>query len=70
MERAWPLIVADFRREYGLDPDGLAGLSVREFVWLLQGLSVDARFMRAWAATPKHVYRPEDIAAIKAAARR
>jgi hypothetical protein len=40
--RHWRLIVADFRREYGIGPVELAVMGSREFGWLLAGLSSDA----------------------------
>lgn len=70
MQKRWPLLVADFRREYRIGGAELADLPAREFVWLLQGLSDRSRFRQAWAAEPKHVYDPDEIDAIKAMARR
>lgn len=70
MQQRWALIVSDFRREYGVSADELAGMALDEFTWLLQGLSTDARFAQAWADAPKNLYRQDDIAAIRAAARR
>lgn len=70
MQQQWPLIVADFRREYQIDSSDLAAMYADDFQWLLQGLSADARFMRAWSAAPKNLYDPADIEAVTAAARR
>lgn len=70
MATRWALVVADFRREYGMDADELAELPFLDFQWLLQGLSKHARFLTAWAKAPKHVYDRDEIAAITAAARR
>ena len=70
MTERWALIVADFRREYAADTDALAGMSLPEFMWLLQGLSDKARFRTAWHDEPKHMHDPEDRARITAAARR
>lgn len=50
--------------------DELAELSLDEFLWLLQGLSGDSRFQRAWADKPKTLHDPADRAAVVAAARR
>lgn len=61
--------MADFRREYQVDSDALAVLPLDEFMWLLQGLSEHSRFAAAWEKQPKHVYDPDKIAAITAAAR-
>jgi len=66
----WPLVVADYRREYHMDPRALACLSLQEFLWLLRGLSHRARFTRAYADAPKHLHDPADRAAVIAAARR
>lgn len=63
-------MVSDYRREYGMPGDELAGLSLNEFLWLLQGLSKNSRFQRAWADAPKHLHDPADRAAVHAAARR
>ena len=41
------MILADFRREYGYDPDDVWVMPTRWFRWYLNGLSGDARF---WAA--------------------
>lgn len=70
MQQQWSLIVADYRREYGISADDLAAMSLDEFQWLLNGLSRHSRFLRAWGETPKHIYDPDEIAAVKAAARR
>lgn len=70
MQSRWPLIVADFRREYQLDADALAALDAPEFQWLLVGLSRNSRFQRAWADQPKTLHDPEERAALVAAARR
>jgi hypothetical protein len=48
----------------------LAGISLPEFQWLIQGLSKHSRFQQAWSDAPKHLYDPADIAAVRAAARR
>lgn len=48
----------------------LAGISLPEFQWLLQGLSEHSRFAQAWQDAPKNLYDPADIAAVTAAARR
>jgi hypothetical protein len=66
----WALLVSDYRREYGMGTDELAGLSLDEFLWLLQGLSSRSRFQRAWADQPKTLHDPADRAAVIAAARR
>lgn len=66
----WSLVVADFRREYGMDPDALAALDVDHFRWLLTGLSDRSRFRTAWSKAPKHMHDPNDRAALIAAARR
>lgn len=66
----WPLVVSDFRREYRVSADELAGMGTDEFTWLLSGLSERSRFVTAWSKTPKHVYDPDEIAAIRAAALR
>lgn len=66
----WPLVIADYRREYHMDGAALAGLSLDEFLWLLRGLSQRARFVQAWTDTPRHMHDPEDRAALIAAARR
>jgi hypothetical protein len=63
-------VVSDFRREYNMTPDELAGLGLPEFTWLLEGLSDRSRFRVAWSNAPKHVHDPKAIAAITAAARR
>jgi hypothetical protein len=63
-------VVADFRREYHMTGAELAALSADEFTWLLSGLSDDSRLRQAWHHTPKHVYDPDEIAAIREAARR
>ena len=68
--RHWALIVADFRREYQMPADELAGLSWPEFSWLLRGLSGQSRFNVAWSEAPKNLYDPDEIAAVTAAARR
>lgn len=70
MQRRWALIVSDFRREYRVSGAELAGMSLPEFQWLLQGLSEHSRFAQAWQDEPKNLYHPDDIAAITAAARR
>jgi hypothetical protein len=62
--------VSDYRREYGISSDELAGLPVTEFLWLLQGLSRNSRFQRAWSEKPKTLHDPADRAALIAAARR
>lgn len=66
----WPLVLADFRREYRLDGDDLARLTLQEFLWLLRGLSTRSRFMQTYADAPKHLHDPADRAALIAAARR
>lgn len=66
----WPLVLADFRRDYQMDGDTLAGLSLQEFLWLLRGLSSRSRFMQAYHDAPKHMHDPADRAALIAAARR
>lgn len=62
--------MADYRREYQMTGDELGALDLSEFLWLLQGLSKNSRFQRAWQDAPKHVYDDADIDAIKAAAKR
>lgn len=66
----WPLVLADFRREYHMAGEALAALSLQEFLWLLRGLSTRSRFMQTYTDTPKHLHDPEDRAALVAAARR
>ena len=66
----WPLVVADYRREYRMDNHALAGLSLQEFLWLLRGLSDKSRFARSWRDAPKHMHDPADRAALIEAARR
>ena len=66
----WPLVLADFRREYHMSGADLAALSLQEFLWLLRGLSTRSRFMQTYADTPKHMHDPADRAALIAAARR
>ena len=70
MQQRWALVVSDFRREYRVGSDELAGLGLPEFTWLLTGLSDRSRFRAAWQHVPKHVHDPDAIAAITAAARR
>lgn len=62
--------MSDYRREYHMPSDELAGLSLDEFLWLLQGLSKNSRYMKAWADQPKTLHDPADRAAVIAAARR
>ena len=62
--------MSDYRREYGMATDELAGLSLSEFLWLLQGLSKHSRFRMALDAKPKTLHDPADRAAVIAAARR
>lgn len=64
----WPLIVADYRREYGMPAAELARLSLPEFMWLLQGLSEHSVFLHAWHKKPK-VLHPDERAALIARAR-
>lgn len=64
IRKHWALIVADYRREYDLPPDGLATLDLDEFLWLLRGLSPQARYMKAWRDAPRNVYTDADIAAV------
>lgn len=66
----WPLVLADFRREYQVSGAVLAALSLQEFLWLLRGLSTRSRFMQTYADAPKHMHDPADRAALIAAARR
>lgn len=66
----WPLVVADYRREYGMDPAELAALTLDHFLWLLRGLSHRSRFTRAWSDAPKHMHDPNDRARLIEAARR
>lgn len=68
MLRRWALIVADYRREYGMRTDELARLSLPEFLWHLQGLSEHSVFLHAWRKQPK-VLHPDERAALIAAAR-
>jgi hypothetical protein len=70
VQQRWALIVSDYRREYGMSGDDLASVDVHEFMWLLQGLSKNSRFQRAWADAPKTLHNPDDRAAIRAAAMR
>lgn len=62
--RCWPLVVADFRREYGITTSGLARMTEDEFTWLLQGLSENARFNAEFRDAPQGIYTPEDRAAV------
>lgn len=66
----WPLVLADFRREYQVDGGALARLTLQEFLWLLRGLSTRSRFMQTYTEAPKHLHDPEERAALIAAARR
>lgn len=66
----WPLLVADFRREYGVSAQELARMALDEFLWLMQGLSRQSRFVKAYADRPRTLYSPDDIKAVHAAARR
>jgi len=70
VQQRWPLIVSDYRREYGMDSTELSGLSLDEFMWLLQGLSDRSRFQRELSRRPKTLHDPGDRAALIAAARR
>lgn len=70
MQQRWALVVSDFAREYGRDCDQLAAMDFHEFLWLLQGLSKNSRFARAWHDQPKTLHDPSDRAALIAAARR
>jgi hypothetical protein len=70
MQQRWALVVSDFRREYRISGAELAGMTLHEFEWLVQGLSENARFVKAWQDAPKNLYDPDEIAAVKAAARR
>ena len=70
VQQRWPLVVSDYRREYAMGTDELAGLSLDEFMWLLQGLSSRSRFQRAWSDRPTTLHDPADRAAVIAAARR
>lgn len=62
--------MSDFRREYQIQPDELAVMSLPDFRMYVTGLSRHSRFQQAWAKAPKHLYDPADIAAVKAAAMR
>lgn len=42
----------------------VAVLDLDEFLWLLKGLSPQARFMKAWRDAPRNVYTDADIAAV------
>ena len=66
----WPLVLADFRREYQMAGHDLAALTLQDFLWLLRGLSTRSRFMRTYSDAPKHMHDPADRAALIAAARR
>lgn len=66
----WPLVIADFRREYHMAGHHLAALSLREFLWLLRGLSSRSRFMQTYREAPKHLHDPADREALIAVARR
>lgn len=55
LARRWPLIVADFRREYRISADELFDLNAREFLWLLGGLSAESRFAQATRDEPVEV---------------
>jgi hypothetical protein len=70
VQQRWALVVSDYRREYHMAGDELAALSLREFLWLLQGLSKHSRFQAAWRDQPKNLHDPDDRAALIAAARR
>lgn len=50
--------------------DELAGLSLNEFLWHVQGLSEHSRFLHAWGRKPKRLYDAADREAVKAAALR
>lgn len=41
------MILSDFRREYGYDPDDVWVLPTRWFKWYLNGLSKESRFFDA-----------------------
>lgn len=43
----WALIVGDFRREYGVTSDELAGWGTADFALHLSALSADAMFRNA-----------------------
>lgn len=62
--------MSDYRREYGISGDELAGLTLHEFLWLLQGLSKNSRFMQAWSDKPKTLHDPAEREALRAAALR
>lgn len=64
MIQGWALIVADFRREYGLTADNLHAMSSREFRWLLTGLSPDARWVEWARAQPRVVTSEAETQAI------
>jgi hypothetical protein len=70
MERHWGLVVADFRREYHMSAAELHGLDAPTFWLLLRGLTPRSRFHAEWRAAPKHLYDPDEIAAVTAQARR
>lgn len=52
IRRYWPLIIADFRREYQISADDLFDLNGREFLWLLGGLSAESRWAHATSNEP------------------
>lgn len=70
MVRRWALIAGDFAREYGVDRDAMARMSVDEFMWRCTGLSAESRTLSAWRDEPKTLRDPDEIAAVVAAARR
>jgi hypothetical protein len=70
IRRHWALIVADFRREYGITEDALAQMGWRSFRTHLIGLTGDSRYWDAYRRAPRLVTDPGEIASITAAMRR
>lgn len=58
-----PVVVADFRREYGISLEALQGLHPVEFSILLHGLSAQSRLVMelAQSATVPQVRPPADL---------
>ncbi|MFE1071000.1 hypothetical protein ACFW5W_07190 [Streptomyces sp. NPDC058783] len=64
MIREWRAVEGDLSREHHITPDQLARMSTRRFLTLISDLSDQARFPRAWQATPRRVDDPAEIARI------
>lgn len=56
--------MADFEREYRIDPDQVDTMPVEEFFRRLAGLSSAARWPHAYRETPIDADSPEAIAAV------